>query len=357
MRHSPTAFGIGCALLVIVAGCAGGAAPSRASDAAARVEELRRSLSVLAADSMQGRQVGTVGAARAARFIAAELRRHGVEPAFPDRAADSAYYQNVPLVQGPAPGAISLLMGVNGLDTVPDGRRLRDVNVIGLVRGRDPRLRDEAVIVGAHFDHIGIGPSVEGDSIYNGADDDASGVVTVLEIARSIATGPPPERTVVFLLTTAEESGLLGTHHYLNHPVVPLDRTVADLQVEMVGRPDSEAGGAGRAWLTGYERSTLGIRLHSAGVPIIPDPRPAQRFFERSDNIAFACRGIPAHTLSSFGMHPDYHGVDDEADRIDYAHLTAVVEAATTAVRALADGPRTEWVAGGDPSADAGICG
>ena len=111
------------------------------------------------------------------------------------------------------------------------------------------------------FDHIGIGPSVEGDSIYNGADDDASGVVTVLEIARSIATGPPPERTVVFLLTTAEESGLLGTRHYLNHPVVPLDRTVADLQVEMVGRPDSEAGGAGRAWLTGYERSTMGERL------------------------------------------------------------------------------------------------
>ena len=357
MRHPSTAFGIGCALLSALAGCAGGAAPSRASDEGARLEELRRSLSILAADSMEGRRAGTTGAAKAARFLAAELRRHGVDPAFPERAADSAYYQNVPLVRGPAPGAISLLRLEAGLDTVPDARRLDDVNVIGLVRGADPRLRDEAVIVGAHFDHIGIGPAVEGDSIYNGADDDASGVVTVLEVARSIASGPPPARTVVFLLTTAEENGLLGTLHYLNDPVVSLDLTVADLQVEMVGRPDPEAGGAGRAWLTGFERSILGTRLREAGVSIIADPRPAQRFFERSDNIAFACRGIPAHTLSSFGMHTDYHGADDEADRIDYAHLSQVAASATRAVRALADGPRTEWVTGGDPSADTAICG
>ena len=226
-----------------------------------------------------------------------------------------------------------------------------------MVRGSDPAQRDEAVIVGAHYDHVGVGDPVGGDSIYNGADDDASGVVTVLEVARAMAAGPPPARTVIFLLTTGEEVGLLGTRWYIASPVIPLERTVADLQVEMVGRPDPEAGGPGRAWLTGYGRSSVGAALAAAGVPIIDDPRPAQRFFERSDNIGFACRGIPGHSLSSLGLHADYHQPDDEVDRIDFAHLSEVIEATIRAVRLLADGDRPQWLPGGDPSHDAGICG
>ena len=126
-------------------------------------------------------------------------------------------------------------------------------------------------------------------------------------------------------------------------------QTVADLQVEMVGRPDSLAGGPGRAWLTGFERSTLGTALAEAGVPIVPDPRPDQRFFFRSDNIAFATLGIPAHTLSSFGLHPDYHSPDDEVERIDFEHLETVIGVALEAVQVLANGPRLEWNPGGRP--------
>jgi hypothetical protein len=126
---------------------------------------------------------------------------------------------------------------------------------------------------------------------------------------------------------------------------------VAELEIEMIGRPDSLAGGAGRAWLTGYERSTMGDMLKAAGSPIVPDPRPDQRFFERSDNIAFARRGIPAHTLSSFNLHQDYHTPADDVAKIDFAHMTAVIRAAVAAVRELAAGPAPQWKAGGRPAA------
>jgi hypothetical protein len=346
-----------CSVALTPAACAGGPASGTSGERAVGEADVRASLSVLAADSMQGRMTGTPGAGRAARFIAAELRRYGVEPAYAASAeGDSAYYQRVPLARQGPQGAITLLTSRTALDTVPASRRVSDVNVVGMVRGANPELRDEAIIVGAHYDHVGVGRAVGGDSIYNGADDDASGVVTVLEVARALASGPPPARTVIFLLTTGEEVGLLGTRWYIQDPVVPLERTVADLQVEMVGRPDPAAGGAGSAWLTGYARSTIGRDLAAAGIPIIDDPRPDQGFFQRSDNIAYACVGIPAHTLSSFGLHADYHTPDDEVERIDMEHLTSVVEAAVGAVRTLADGQRPAWLPGGDPSGDRAIC-
>jgi Zn-dependent M28 family amino/carboxypeptidase len=219
--------------------------------------------------------------------------------------------------------------------------------VVGLIPGSDPDLAGQAVVVGAHFDHVGVGPAMEGDSIYNGADDDGSGTVAVLEIARELARGPAPKRTVVVLLSTGEEEGMLGTRWYIRHPAVPLDSTVADFQIEMIGRPDSLAGGPGRAWLTGYERTTMGDQLSGAGSPIVPDPRPDQRFFFRSDNVPFAYMGIPAHTLSSFNLHADYHQPTDEVERVDFDHMAAVVDAAVAAVRLLADGPRPAWKEGG----------
>jgi hypothetical protein len=342
---------------LLAGGCGVGSASRGEVPAAADPESIRHSLFALAADSMEGRMTGSAGAARAARFIAEELRRYGVSPAYPAAPGpDSAYFQRIPLARG-AEGTGLQLESWEVLDTVAAARRVRDVNVVGVIHGADPRLRAEAVIVGAHFDHVGIGRPVMGDSIYNGADDDASGVVAVLEVGRALARGSRPRRSVILLFTSGEEMGLLGTRWYLRNPVVPLASTVADLQVEMVARPDTAAGGAGRAWLTGYERSSLGQSLADAGVPIVADPRPTQRFFERSDNIAFACRGIPAHTLSSFGLHDDYHRPGDEAEAVDFGHLTAVVDATIRAVRLLADGPRVTWTPGGDPSGDAEVCG
>jgi hypothetical protein len=124
---------------------------------------------------------------------------------------------------------------------------------------------------------------------------------------------------------------------------------VADLQVEMIGRPDTLVG-AGKFWLTGFERSSMGDELREAGLPVVADPRPQFNFFERSDNIVFALRGIPAHTLSSYGMHADYHQPSDEVERIDFDHLARAAETVTRAARVVADGPRPSWHPGGQPS-------
>jgi hypothetical protein len=325
--------------------CLAACAPATSGSApAVSAEEVREIVGVLAADSLEGRRTGTPGGTRAARFLAERMRSYGLEPG-----GDSSYFQRVPyeIVTGAEGERLRLARGGSG-DSLP-ARQITDYNVIGLIRGSDPSLRDEAVVLGAHFDHVGIGVPVEGDSIYNGADDDASGVAAVLAAARALAKAPG-RRTVIFLLTSGEESGVLGTQWYLERPTVPLSSTVADLQVEMVGRPDSLAGGPGKLWLTGYGRSTMGERLTAAGLPVVDDPRPEFRFFERSDNIVFAMRGIPAHTLSSFGMHQDYHKPSDEVERIDFAHLEQAADVIIRATRILADGPPVSWRPGGRPT-------
>ncbi|MGI9040436.1 MAG: M20/M25/M40 family metallo-hydrolase [Gemmatimonadales bacterium] len=335
------------AVLLALAGLSCGRAPGAGPPLPDTVPaDPRALLSALAADSMEGRATATAGSARAARLIAGRMRALGLEPA-----GDSGYFQRVPLtLTRGADGARGLqLLGPGHADSAPAGQPVMDVNVIGLLRGADSALGDEAVVVGAHFDHLGIGAPVAGDSIYNGADDDASGVVAVLGAAQALAGGPLPRRTVVFLITTGEEQGLLGTRWYIDHPAVPLERTVADLQVEMIGRPDSLAGGPGRAWLTGYERSTMGRQLAAAGIPVVDDPRPAFDFFLRSDNIAFARRGIPAHTLSSYNLHTDYHQPSDEVERVDFDHLARLLDATARAVRVLADGDAPRWNPGGRP--------
>lgn len=303
---------------------------------------------------MEGRRVASPGEARAARFIAARFREAGLEPA-----GDDGYLQHLPMVQ-----RTTTTRSPNGqertrtgpqmvaradLDTIPAKRRLTSVNVVGIVRGTDPQLASEVVVVGAHFDHIGIRPPVEGDSIANGADDDASGTVAVMEAARIIAAGPRPKRTIVFAAFTGEEGGGFGSRWYMEHPPFPLDKHVAQVQVEMIGRPDSLAGGPGKAWLTGFERSNMGSTLAAAGLPVVADPRPAQSFYTRSDNIRFARAGIIAHTLSSFNLHKEYHGVNDEWELVDFDHMTAMVDLVAKAVRVVADGPRLEWNPGGKP--------
>ncbi len=214
-------------------------------------------------------------------------------------------------------------------------------NVVGILPGRrrDDGREPEAVVVTAHYDHIGVSesPGLD-DPIFNGADDDASGVAAVLAIAAELAAGPPPERTVVFLLVTGEEMGLLGTNYYLEKPVVPLDRTVANINFEMVGRPDPEVGGAGALWITGYELTNLGPALALAGLEVRCDPRPRENFFRRSDNYAFVRKGIVAQTLSSFALHADYHRPSDSPDTLDYDHLEAAARIGVGAVRLVASG-------------------
>jgi Zn-dependent M28 family amino/carboxypeptidase len=307
-------------------------------------------MTTLAADSMEGRYTGSRGANKAAAFIAAEMKSLGLKPG-----GDSGtFMQKVPFAavettrRGPS---LQLLDSIGALNGVPEAARRVGYNVIGIIPGSDPAMLNEVVAFAAHYDGLGIRKPVNGDSIYNGADDDASGVVTVLEIARVLAKSPAPKRTILFMLTTGEEQGILGTKWYVDHPVFPLSQMVAEMEVEMAGRPDSLAGGPGKLWMTGFDRSTMGSMLKDAGIPIVADPYPRFQFFERSDNIVFARKGIPAHTLSSYNLHTDYHAPSDEIGTIDFAHLTSVARIAAKAARLIADGPPPRWNPGGQPAA------
>ena len=202
-------------------------------------------------------------------------------------------------------------------------RPVRTWNVIAQVRGRDEARADEVVLISAHLDHLGVrgdGP----DTIYNGADDDASGVTAVLELARAIGEGRRPRRTLMVALFGSEETGGAGSRAFVERPPVPLTHVVANLQFEMIGRPDP-AVPAGTLWLTGFERSTLGAELVRRGARLVADPHPDERFFFRSDNIRLANRGVVAHTVSSYGLHEDYHTPADEIARIDFAHMTRAI--------------------------------
>jgi hypothetical protein len=317
-------------------------------------EQAGAMISRLSHDSLQGRFAGSAGAANAARMIAVTMRTIGLE-AGGDGDGDN-YLQRVPLhsPRPRRPGGPELLELADSFfdrDTFPMSRRRESTNVIGILRGSDPELRREFVVIGAHYDHVGMDPSraVAGDSIWNGADDNASGVVAMIEAARQLREGGAPKRSVIFVAFTAEESGLLGSAWYTRTPRIPMSRTVAALTIEMIGRPDSLIGGWGRAWLTGYERSTMGPMLAQAGIPVVADPRKEMDFFARSDNFPFAIAGVPAHAISSYGGHADYHAPSDEVGKMDLSHLATMIDAIARAVRVIADGPRVEWLPGGRP--------
>lgn len=230
--------------------------------------------------------------------------------------------------------------------------RGRTWNAVGRLAGSDPSAASEAVILSAHLDHIGARVMKDGevtDAIHNGADDDASGVTAVLELARLLSSGPRPRRPIVFALFGSEEAGGYGAGYFVDRPVVPLSDIVADLQIEMIGRPDAKVA-AGTLWLTGYERSTLGPKLAEHGARLVADPHPDQRFFERSDNIRFARRGVVAHTVSSFGLHKEYHQVSDELQHVNLAHMRDAVASLVEPVRWLATtAEKPDWIEGKKP--------
>lgn len=196
--------------------------------------------------------------------------------------------------------------------TATEHERLESPNVAGLLRGSDPRMRDEVVVFSAHLDHLGVGEPVEGDSIYNGALDNASGSAALLEVARAFAgLAKPPRRSVLFLAVTAEEKGLLGSDYFAAHPTVPLERIVANVNQD------------GLAILyplrqmvpMGAEHSTLGTTVERAasqiGIELAPDPFPEEVFFVRSDQYSFVRRGVPSLFLF-MGLQSD-PGVDAAA--------------------------------------------
>ena len=224
-------------------------------------------------------------------------------------------------------------------------------NAVGRIAGSDPQLSKDVILLSAHIDHIGARPNAPAgsDAINNGADDDASGSIAILELAEAMMRGARPKRTLVFAWFGSEETGGTGSRYFADKPVVPLDTIIANLQFEMIGRPDEKVP-AHTLWLTGYERSNLGPELAKRGAKLVQDPHPDQSFFTRSDNIQFARRGVIAHTVSSFGLHKEYHTPADEIGKVDFAHMTDAIRSMVEPIRWLASASfKPAWNPGGRP--------
>ena len=279
----------------------------------------------LASDAMNGRASGSRDEWIAAAYAAAQMRRAGLEPL----GDDGGFVQAVSRDAN------------------------RTWNAVGRLPGHDAAGRDEVILLSAHIDHLGNRSdraNAPPDAIYNGADDDASGTVAVLELMDALARGSRLRRSVVFALFGSEERGGLGSRHFADAPTVPLPQIVANLQFELIGRPDG-AVPPRTLWLTGFERSDLGPELARRGARLVADPHPQMNFFVRSDNIQFARRGVVAHTVSSYGLHTEYHTPADEVHLVDFAHMADAIRSLVEPIRWLADSTfRPEWHPGMRPA-------
>ncbi|WP_286269251.1 M28 family peptidase [Thalassotalea hakodatensis] len=224
-------------------------------------------------------------------------------------------------------------------DTSITGQTL--TNVVGVLPGKQQK--DEIVLYSAHYDHLGASQSGEGDVIYNGADDDASGTTAVINLAEYFTHKGDNARTLIFSAFTAEEIGGFGSQ-YFSKQLNP-DDVVAMINIEMIGKPSKF--GAGNVWMTGMDRSSLGEELNKAlagkDFEIYKDPYPKQNLFYRSDNATLARLGVPAHSFSSTQLDKDqhYHKVTDDLASLDLTSMHQVIESLSIATQGLVDGKIT----------------
>lgn len=219
-------------------------------------------------------------------------------------------------------------------------------NAIGYLPGSDPSAG--VILVTAHLDHLGVQPD---GTIMHGANDDASGTVAVLEVAHALAAGEKPKRGILFVAYGSEEIGGLGSTYFGEHPPIPLDEIVANLEFEMIGAQDPKMA-AGELMMTGFERSNLGETLKAKGAKITSDPYPDQHFFERSDNYSLALKGIVAHTISGWAVAPTYHDKTDDIAHLDLPFMTQAIQSLIVPVEYLAGSDfKPEWKPGGKPEA------
>jgi Zn-dependent M28 family amino/carboxypeptidase len=279
---------------------------------------VRGEMSFLASDALGGRGSATHDEFVAATYVAAQFQSFGLQ---------AVEVQPAPLPSGGT-----------------------TYNAIGKLGGSDTALAQQTILLSAHLDHLGTRTTSTGPVIYHGADDDASGTTAVLELARALAALPAhPRRTILFVCFGSEETGGQGDQYFLAHPPLPLSSIVANLEFEMIGLPD-RAVHPDQLWLTGWERTDLGPALAGHGAPLVPDPHPAQHFFQRSDNFPLARRGIVAQTVSSYGLGAHYHQPTDDLAHIDFDHLAHAIESMIAPIRWLANTTwKPSWNPGGQP--------
>ena len=239
-----------------------------------------------------------------------------------------------------------LMMTVSARIPEPSATPAAVRNVVGRLPGSDPALQESFLVISAHYDHLGVGPEGAADRIFNGANDDASGAASVIEIANALAALPEkPKRSILFVTFFGEERGLAGSRYFVAHPVVPLEAVVADINLEQMGRTDDLQGPRLRQFnATGFDFTTLMGPFRQAaaeaGVRLVKDETNSDPFFADSDNPSFAEAGIPCTTLSVTYLFPDYHMPGDEWPKLDYQNMAQVDAAVARGIWMLAEDPQ-----------------
>jgi aminopeptidase YwaD len=290
---------------------------------------LRRTIEYLASDKLEGRRTGERGAELAAAYVAEQFLLLHLRPGVVDKAGKVSYLQPFTFTPQRDPHAM--------VQSTAPATEYRASNVIGILDGHDPLLKKEAIVIGAHYDHLGHGGDgsldVNSTEIHHGADDNASGVGAIIELARRFAARHANKRTLIFIAFSGEEEGLFGSNWYVNHSVLPLDKTVAMINLDMVGRLKDDKltiGGIGTA--TEWKDIVSGLNLGDP--PRMSDsatnlPRFALQLnddgFGPSDHSSFYGKKIPVLFFFT-GTHDDYHKPSDTADKINYKGEEKIVD-------------------------------
>jgi hypothetical protein len=264
-------------------------------------EDMHSRIGILAHDSMGGRNTPSAGLEMAAAWGAQEFERFGLEPG----SDDGGYIQRYEYTPRSRDGV------VGATSEVP--------NVVGFLRGSDPELRDEWIVLTAHMDHVAGGADDTGDDIYNGADDNASGTAAIMEVAQAFSMlQTPPRRSMAFVLVSGEEKGLLGAAHFARGSSLPKDVMVADINADMVSMNDPSG-----IFIHGAEYTTMGASLNEViaehpevGISIMEDEWPQMPLIRMSDQFAFMKEGIPGIFFFS-GLHSNLHTPSDEPDQVN----------------------------------------
>lgn len=285
-------------------------------DVFSEAADLEGIVGFLASDGLKGRDTGSEGLEKAAEYLESRMEMLGIKSFFET-------YR----------------------DTLDNTKELA-YNIVGVLPGSDPDFADEIILLGAHYDHIGIVPLKNGDGIANGANDNASGTATVLELARYFAGGQRPKRTLVFAFFSAEERGLLGSKHLAERLMASGVSIYGMLNFEMTGVPMK--GKRYLMYLTGYHKSNLAEVTNAYdGEELVGYLPQASQYnlFMRSDNYPFfQIYNIPAHTYCSFDFtnYAFYHQPGDETEEMDFAHMATLVNRMIPVVAGIANGPKNE---------------
>lgn len=311
-------------------------------------ENLRKHIEYLASPKMAGRRTGTPGATAAAGYVANMFAKAKLRPGVLQPNGKPGFLQRFPFTEGFDPAKPN--------DSA-DKKEVDGYNVVGILEGRDKILKNEAIVIGAHYDHLGEGGAgslaPNAKDIHHGADDNASGTAAIIELARIFAAEKSNKRTIIFVAFSGEEAGLFGSKFFVNNPAVPVEKIVALINLDMVGRLNNNKltiGGIGTAteWKALVEAKHRGdMTLIGATSRAMPAPLlSASRFelalnedgFGPSDHSSFYTKKIPVLFFFT-GTHLDYHKPTDTAEKINYPGTASIVHYVASIVRAVDQNP------------------